>query len=169
MMSATLSFLIVAALMGGPHRSAEYTATITRFSDADTLFVERDGKETKVRLWLADAPEIAHNKKQTDQPGARDALEYASTWIGEKVTVKPRGLSYGRQVAEVTKKDATSLGLDLVSRGHAQVDRRYRPPKPYLDAESQAHEKKRGLWKESKPIAPWEWRKKIREKERRKK
>ena len=67
-------------------------------------------------------------------------------------------------VRDVVDKDTQkSLGLDLVAHGLAQLDPRYHPPKEFVDAQAKAKGKHAGLWKEENPVAPWDWRKKVRE------
>ena len=143
---------------------ATWEGKINRFVDGDTAWIERGDKEVKVRLWLADAPEIKHRPREKDQPGGPEAHAYANkTWSGKQVAVKPKGESYGRIVAELTEAETqTNVGLDLVSSGHAAVDRRFSPPKPYLAAEQEAREEKRGIWADPAAVSPWDWRKRQR-------
>jgi endonuclease YncB( thermonuclease family) len=80
------------------------------------------------------------------------------------VTVTPKGESYGRVVAEIATNEEKpkALGLELVSRGLAEVDQRYSKSKLLLNAESQAKKEKLGLWQSASPIHPWDWRKQQR-------
>lgn len=155
------------ALAEPPAGRPSFSATVVRFADADTLFVKRaDGSEVKVRLHWADAPEIARRKREADQPGGREAIKFAADrWTGKAVTVTRRGESYGRMVADVSA-GKESLGLTLVGEGHAQLDPRYKPPKDWLAAEAAAKKEKRGLWAAEKPVAPWDWRARQRERGR---
>ena len=140
---------------------ASFSGELVRAADGDTFFVKRsDGSEVKVRLHNADAAEIAHNRREVDQPGGRDALAYVQkNWQGKTVTVDPKGESYGRIVADVTETASKkSLALDLVSAGLAAVDQRYGKPAALLAAEAEAKKEKRGIWKEDKVIPPWDWR-----------
>lgn len=162
-----LTLLLCSACVGKP----PYDGTIARFSDGDTFVVERaDGAQVKVRLHYADAPELAHNKRQRDQPGGREALAFAQKkWQGKTVTVTPKGESYGRIVADVEVKDTgEDCALALVSAGWASCDPRYHPPQPLRDAEARAVAHKLGAFAaKEKPTPPWEWRKTLREKHRR--
>ena len=54
------------------------------------------------------------------------------------------------------------MGLDLVSHGWAEVDRRYSKSKLLLDAESKAKEEKLGIWANESPVHPWDFRKRQR-------
>jgi len=148
----------------------EFTAVVTKVSDGDTLTVDRGGKPIKVRLRFIDAPELAHSRRQTDQPYGTEAMRYVETWKGRTVTVTPQGRDrYGRLVAEVRKCEAgrcVDLGASLARNGLAWVDERYKPPKTLLTQQALAQKEKRGLWKDDAPVAPWDWRKKVRDERR---
>lgn len=142
------------------------TGTIQRFADGDTYWLVTDkGNSVKVREWVADAPELAKRKNHTDQPGSREALDYAAkNWQGKQVTVTVRGESYGRVVGETRAAGVPrTLGLDLVAGGHAQVypHARPRPPQSHLAAQAKAIQERVGIWHadKDKVTPPWEWRK----------
>jgi endonuclease YncB( thermonuclease family) len=155
---------------------APFTGTISRVLDGDTYIVKRaDGTEQKIRLHYGDAPEIAHNSKEKDQPHARDAMAYVkNTWQGHKVKVTPRGTSYDRIVADVDLDHAEwdkpnhsapcvdSLVINIVADGYAMLDPRFHPPDILLDNEQLAKLNKKGIWADptKPPTPPWEWRKK---------
>ena len=143
-----------------------FNGVITKCADGDTVVVERsDHSIVKVRLAFVDCPEVKHRLRDKDQPGGQEALKYVKdNWQGKEVRVTPKGESYGRIVAEVVDaKTEKSMGLDLVSRGHAEVDQRFSKSKLLLDAESKAKAEGIGLWSsKTTPIHPWDWRKQQR-------
>ena len=169
-MTKLVSSLLLAAVCSTPALAAppavsSFDAVVIRAADADTFVCDRDGhRAVKVRLFGVDAPEIKHRPREQDQPGGQAALAYvAKAWVGKEVTITPKGESYGRVVAEVVDaKTGESLALDVVEHGHAWVDRRYTRAQPLVAAEQKAREEKRGLWAESSPVAPWDWRKQQR-------
>ncbi len=149
----------------------KFDGNVLRAVDADTLVVERpDGKPVKVRLRYVDAPEIAHAKRQQDQPVAKEAVGYVNrNWTGREVTVTPSGESYGRIVGTVTRQQNgkwIDLGATLVHYGLAWVDERYRPPKQLLEEQAAAKKHKIGVWRDESPVPPWTWRKQVRERRR---
>lgn len=157
-----------AVLPSGHAAAPSFVGHVRRVADADTLVVERpDGQSVKVRLRYVDAPEVAHNRRQQDQPGARDALGYVDrNWRGREVTVTPSGESYGRIVGTVTRQQngkEIDLGATLVHYGLAWVDERFKPPKQLLEEQAAAKKDKRGVWKNEDAIAPWLWRQNQRE------
>jgi endonuclease YncB( thermonuclease family) len=143
-----------------------FDAVCSKIADGDTFTVTRSDKsEVRVRLRYADCPEVAHNKRQKDQPFGREAAQFiADELLGETVRVKPTGTSYQWIVADVSVRGRDVAEL-LVSSGYAQLDRRYKPPKRLIEAESTARKMNRGLWGADPPyVPPWEWRKHEREK-----
>ncbi len=68
-------------------------------------------------------------------------------------------------VQSIPKGEDKAIGLTMVSVGLAQVYPKTtpKPPQSYKDAEDAAKQKKLGVWKSDNPIAPWDWRKKVRE------
>lgn len=143
---------------------APFEAVITRVADGDTFFVQRGKAELKVRLRYADAPEVAHRPKELGQPGGKEAADYLAKWKGQTVIVTPKGLSYGRLVADVVRKDTgEDCALYLVSAGWAVCDPRYHPPKSLRDSQARAMADKLGAFAaKEKPTPPWEWRKQSR-------
>ena len=130
--------------------------------DGDTVtFNASNGIWFKVRLWGVDAPEL-------DQPGGRDSMMALIRLVGRKqvtVDIKDRD-RYGRLVGVIIyrKKD---INLEMIRLGQAWYYKQYAPKqKSYAEAEAEAREKKRGLWSESDPVAPWEWRKQQRQKKK---
>lgn len=149
-----------------------FRGEVSRISDSDTLVVKRrDGSEVKVRLRWVDGPEIAHNRRQVDQPGGVEASAWtAKHTLGKQVLVTPCDMSYGRYVGSVILEDDPTfdVGYELTLAGHAQLDPRYRPPKVYRDAEADAKQSDRGLWAaDGEPLPPWEWRRLSRDEQRR--
>ncbi len=153
-----------------PVKKAQQTESgvITKAADGDTVFVKPEhGPEVKVRLHYADAPEVAHNTNEQDQPGGREALDYVkANWEGKHVTYTQHGVSYGRPIVDVVDKDTgKNLALDLVQLGLAEVDPRFHPPQAFKDAQAAALEKRLGVFKDTTtPVAPWDWRKQSRAK-----
>ncbi len=150
-------------------KAAPFSATISRAADGDTIFLKKsDGSEVKCRLHYADAPEVAHSPKETDQPGGHEALEFVQKhWQGKAVTATQHGVSYGRPIVDVVETvTGKNLGLDLVQMGLAQVDPRFHPPQAFKDAQAAAEEKRIGIWHDTvSPVPPWTWRKQSRNKQ----
>jgi hypothetical protein len=80
--------------------------------------------------------------------------------FGKVVRVAARDRDrYGRLVGDVFTPDGESLNAELVRAGFAWWYRRYAPKNTKLAAlEVEARAAKRGLWVDTNPIPPWEFR-----------
>ena len=123
--------------------------------DTITLLVDtQDGKrQAKIRLDGIDAPELG-------QGFSRQSREALAEMVFEKpCEVESRGPDkYGRTIGRVSveRGDVNAAMLDSGMAWHyAKYDHR-----PEMAArEASARQAQVGLWSESNPIPPWDWRK----------
>jgi hypothetical protein len=74
---------------------------------------------------------------------------------------------YGRVVAEIILPDGRNLNHEIVRAGFAWWYRAYARGDGDLERlEREARDARRGLWADSAPVPPWEWRKARRAKPR---
>jgi endonuclease YncB( thermonuclease family) len=160
--SLRLLIVLLATGLATPSFASEYRlpGRVLRVVDGDSLVLDVRGSHYRVDLAAVDAPE-------TGQPwGAA-----ASTFLSRRLTggfVVATGHAAGTRpafTATVIHGDR-DVGLDLVEQGLAWAIRRPgdpRPPSedPYQAAEQRARAARRGLWSDSEPIAPWEWRRRL--------
>jgi micrococcal nuclease len=64
---------------------------------------------------------------------------------------------YGRVIGHITA-EGIDVNAELVRLGYAWVYRRYSNDAELLRLEEAARAEKLGLWAQSNPIPPWEWR-----------
>jgi micrococcal nuclease len=72
--------------------------------------------------------------------------------------------SYDREIC-IIKKLGVDINKEMVKRGYAWAYREYlRSPyaSEYIEAENEARKMRRGLWQQTNPLPPWEFRKKYR-------
>ena len=74
-----------------------------------------------------------------------------------KPTLLKRLSAYGRIVGRVYV-DGFDVNRELVAQGFAWVYRKYSNDAELLRLEAEAKQKGLGLWADSNPIPPWEWR-----------
>jgi endonuclease YncB( thermonuclease family) len=135
------------------------TGAVIKVADGDTLTIlDATKAQHRIRLGGIDAPE----KKQAFGNRAKQALSAAA--YGKQVTVVTHKKDrYGRYVGTVlfAGKD---LGLELVHQGLAWHYKAYeleQPPEErdaYAAAEIRARKLQRGLWIDTAPIPPWDFR-----------
>lgn len=127
---------------------------VTGIVDGDTIRVRVNGIQVTVRLYGVDAPE----KRQPF--GARAKAFTGSLAFGKDVRLIVRSRDRNqRWIAEVLIADGESLNEQLVRSGYAWWFRRYAMNAAALRSfEEEARNARRGLWKDPRPIPPWEWR-----------
>ncbi|MCS4193545.1 endonuclease YncB(thermonuclease family) [Salinibacter ruber] len=131
-----------------------FTGRVTEVTDGDTFGVRRSiGGQVTIRLHGVDAPESAQSYGQA-------ATRAARRYVGSKnvrVAVEEIG-RYGRAVARV-EAEGGDLGAMLIGDGLAWHYRQYAPNETeYARLEQQARGASRGLWSQSNPVPPSEWR-----------
>jgi endonuclease YncB( thermonuclease family) len=137
--------------------------------DGDTLRVNLNGTETRIRLCGIDAPE-------RDQPlgiAARDHLRsLINRGNGTIVVVPVEQDQYGRTVAELYIQPRSGLGYQageeiavnaqMVADGYAYHYAQYSGDCPngglLAAIESQAQAARRGVWSHSNSVRPWDYR-----------
>ena len=135
-------------------RANDFSGQLVKVTDGDTVQVLHDGKEEKVRLEGIDCPEMG-------QAYGRKAKQYViEIAAGKIVKVQATGKDrYGRTLGNVILPDGKNLNHQLVKEGFAWWFQKYSNDIILRDLEKEARDNKRGLWTDTKPIAPWEWRK----------
>jgi micrococcal nuclease len=112
-------------------------------------------KQVKIRLSGIDAPE----RKQAF--GARSRQSLAALCFRQDATYNVQDIDrYGRTVAVVTC-GGINANRHQVEAGLAWVYTRYNKDRELPALQEQAKAAKRGLWADSEPVPPWEFRKKV--------
>ena len=132
----------------------DYWARATRVSDGDTLWVQPvlGGSPKKLRLQGVDAPELC-------QPGGPAAREALRTLVAQRVlTVRVKYTDdYGRGLAHI-EVDGQDLAALMVRRGQAWSYRWRHSLGPYARQEAQARKARIGLFVETAPELPSDFR-----------
>lgn len=157
MMSKALVCLLL-ALACAVHAET-VTGRVVGVADGDTITVlDADKIQYKIRLAGIDAPE----KKQAFGNRSKESL---SDMVFDKtVNVETEKRDrYGRQIGKVLV-NGQDVNLVQVERGMAWFYRQYqREQSPndrrlYEAAEDAAKAGKRGLWRDTEPVPPWDFR-----------
>lgn len=112
-----------------------------------------NGASEKIRLNGIDCPE-------SGQAFGNKAKQFASDMVfGKTVTIKGQGKDkYGRTIGDVFLPDGTCLNKELVKEGLAWWYRQYSNDKELEQLEREARSSNKGLWFDSNPTAPWDFR-----------
>ncbi len=137
--------------------------TVTKVSDGDTVVIRPfTGKLFKCRLYGIDSPEIPYNGRPGQPYGRAADRELNNLVLHSTVDVTLTGdSSYDREIC-IIKKMGMDINREMVKRGYAWAYRQYlKSPyaSEYIDAENEACKMRRGLWQQTNPTPPWEFRK----------
>lgn len=132
---------------------------VVGITDGDTVrLLTADQTEIKMRMYGIDAPE-------SKMPfGAQAKGHLSDLAFGKTVTAKIHNYDrYGRAVGELTER-GESINERMVRDGYAWWYEDYAKKDRNLETlQGQARSAHRGLWSQSRPQKPWEWRKNKRE------
>lgn len=132
---------------------ADLTGKVVGVADGDTITVlDDDNVQHKVRLAEIDAPEKAQAF------GNRSKQALSALVFGKDVLVIDQGQDrYKRTIGRVYQGDM-DVSAEQVKQGMAWVYRKYSKDKTLLPLEAEAKAQRLGLWADSEPVPPWEWR-----------
>lgn len=163
MKSHALGLLLAVSLLSSAHAET-ISGRVVGVSDGDSITVLDSSKvQHKVRLAGIDAPERSQPFGQRAKQSLSDLV--FSQWVTVETAKKDR---YGRAVGKVLK-DGLDANLEQVIRGLAWHYKAYESEQSAADratysaAEAVARGKRIGIWSETHPVAPWEFRKAERE------
>lgn len=140
--------------------AAQLDGVIVGITDGDTVtLLDKKRTQYKVRLTGIDAPE-------SGQPYSQRSRQNLSVLVfNKKVTVEwSKRDRYGRILGKVLFSEV-DINLKQVEAGLAWHFKKYAKEQPgddqmrYAEAENRARTLREGLWRDDKPIPPWEWRK----------
>lgn len=141
-----------------PPRESPVEGRVIHIADGDTFtMILDDHTQERVRLQGIDAPE--HYQAFANQ--SRQALSRLIFHKRVKVFFKHRD-QYGRLLGTVFTPDDLNVNWQMVKWGYAWQYRRYSSDPRLHQAEKEARQAKRGLWKDPHPQPPWEWRREQR-------
>lgn len=141
---------------------SRFPARVNAVFDGDTVVaIDATGVEHRIRFSGVDAPELAHDGRPA-QPGGQEALHWLRGKIqGQVVVVEVVDRDkWGREVARISV-DGEDINLALIRNGLAWAYRQYLRDTyrgPYIVAEEAARSEGRGLWRDTNPTPPWDWR-----------
>ena len=144
-------------------RAETWQGTCVSVIDGDSLVVTHASGKKEVRLYGIDAPEF-------DQAFGRQARAFTrSLVLQKKVTVEAVEIDkYGRTVAKVNTPEGCA-NERLIAEGCAWVYKRYckaGDQQAWSALEQTARQQGLGLWSQSDPTPPWEYRSEKRQAER---
>jgi endonuclease YncB( thermonuclease family) len=136
-----------------PVWASELVGRVVGIADGDTLTALVSGKQIKVRLLDIDSPE----RKQPFYARSRQSL--AEICAGKATRIEWAEKDRYRRVLGRVYCAGIDANAEKVRRGMAWVFTRYAPKdSPLYAIQAEARRAERGLWTDSQPVAPWDWR-----------
>ena len=163
-MLKTLFLLIAVTLTTGTAHATTLSGRIVSVLDGDTIILlDRLNIQRRIRLAEIDAPEIAHGSSNPAQPfGMRSKQSLSDLVFQQEVTAYCTDSDqYGRDVCRIMV-GALDANLEQIRKGMAWAYRQYVKTPAYIEAEQLAKHSKQGLWADSNPLPPWEWRRMLK-------
>lgn len=132
--------------------AADIEGQVVGVADGDTLTVLHEREQIRVRLAEIDAPEKA-------QPfGQRSRESLAELCFQRPVRVEEKGRDrYGRTIGRVWCA-GIDANAEQVRRGMAWIYDRYATDQALYPLQAGARSEHRGLWIDTHPVPPWDWR-----------
>ncbi len=151
-MRTFLVFLLLPGIFSIAH-AEEFSGKVITVLDGDTVQVLRNSYPVKIRLAGIDAPESAQ------EYGTASKQSLTELVLRKQVQVNTRAVDdYGRLVADISV-DRLNVNHEQVRRGWAWEYSRFQSNKKLVALQNEAKAAKRGLWAQSTPTPPWQWRK----------
>lgn len=133
--------------------AAEMRGKVIRVLDGDTIEVLQGKKPVRIRLANIDAPEKAQAF------GRWSTNQLKGLVAAQPVTVTyTQADRYERIIGRVFTANGIEANRYMVQVGAAWVYERYNTDKALPALQREAQTQKRGLWADSQPVPPWEWR-----------
>lgn len=125
---------------------------VVKVHDGDSVTLLSDGVQHEARLAGIDAPELR-------QEFGRDAKSTLAALVeGRVVTFTDTGHDrYHRNLVRM-HVEGTDVNAEMVRRGMAWRYSAYSHDPVLAAAEQEARRFRRGLWSQTNPVPPWEWR-----------
>lgn len=154
--------LQILLLTGNAYAGRIIEGMVKAVYDGDTvLLTTREESRLKVRLYGIDAPET----KKPDKPGqpfgdiSKRTLMFKV--MGRRVTAEIVDIDQYKRAVAVIRYEGRDINREMVAEGLAWAYRQYlQAPyeSEYITSEERARSRRAGLWRESNPQPPWEFR-----------
>jgi micrococcal nuclease len=156
------SLLISSCTTPAQHSDAADTALrgrAVKIVDGDTFDLLPAGapRPVRIRLHGIDCPERGMDYGKAAKEAFGEIMRDQSLRV-----VAVDSDRYGRVVGHVYTDAGTWVNLEMVRRGMAWHYSAYSADQRLADAERKARASRVGLWSQSQPVAPWDWRKEKR-------
>ena len=157
-----ITILQILLLTGSASAGRTIEGTVKAVYDGDTvLLTTREESRLKVRLYGIDAPETRKPDKPGQPYGDISKRALMSKIMGRRVTAEIMDIDQYKRGVAIIRYAGRDINREMVADGMAWAYRRYLQgayASEYIGAEKLARSRHSGLWSESNPLPPWEFR-----------
>lgn len=156
-LSLTLLHLMLLPALGNDkemlRQASKRSGKVVGVIDGDTYDVLVEGLSIRVRMEGIDAPERG-------MPHSKAAKQYlASLCFGKQITLVSTGKDHHkRTLAFAYLPDGRELSREMLKAGYAWHYKKYNSDPALSQMEVAARQSRKGLWADSQPVPPWEYR-----------
>ncbi|MDD2308937.1 MAG: thermonuclease family protein [Desulfuromonadaceae bacterium] len=157
-----VTILQILLLTGSAYAGRTIDGMVRAVYDGDTVLLTTRGESRlKVRLYGIDAPET----NKPDAPGqpyggiSRRTLMFKI--MGRRVTAEIADIDQYKRAVAVIRCEGRDINREMVAEGMAWAYRSFLQgayASEYIAAENLARSRRAGIWRESNPLPPWEFR-----------
>jgi endonuclease YncB( thermonuclease family) len=130
--------------------------------DGDTvLLTTREESRLKVRLYGIDAPETKKPNKAGQPFGDISKRTLMYKIMGRRVSAEIVDIDQYKRAVAIIRYEGRDINREMVAEGMAWAYRQYLQgayESEYIGSETRARSHRAGLWRESNPQPPWEFR-----------
>ncbi|MFA7402375.1 MAG: thermonuclease family protein [Pelobacteraceae bacterium] len=157
-----IAVLQILLLAGSAYAGRTIEGMVKAVYDGDTvLLATREESRLKVRLYGIDAPETRKPDKVGQPYGDVSRRTLMFKIMGRRVTAEIMDIDQYKRAVAVIRYAGRDINREMVADGMAWAYRQYLQgayESEYMGAESMARSRRVGLWRDSNPQPPWEFR-----------
>lgn len=163
-MKACLALLLqILLLTGTAYAGRTVEGMVRAVYDGDTVLLTTRGESRlKVRLYGIDAPETRKPDMPGQPFGAISRRTLMNKIMGRRVTAEIVDIDQYQRPVAVIRYSGRDINREMVADGMAWAYRHYLQgayASVYIGTENIARSRRAGLWADSNPQPPWEFRK----------
>jgi endonuclease YncB( thermonuclease family) len=146
------ALLVLSVLVAASANAEEFSGTVARVVNGDSLLVTSHGQQVRVRLKDIDAPEINQLFGKASQRSLAQICEKKIARVSW-TELDRNGRTLGRVWC-----GGMDANAEQVRRGMAWVFDRHATDQTLKPLQEAARGELLGLWSDFAPVPPWEWR-----------
>lgn len=143
------------------HADRTVAGIVRAVYDGDTILLISGSSRLKIRLYGIDAPETAKPDKAGQPFGEAAKRALTSKILGKRVIAEVVDMDQYQRAMAVIRYAGRDINREMVGEGMAWAYRYYLQgpyASEYLAAENRARARRGGLWQDTNPQPPWEFR-----------